>query len=174
MQCIPLFPVKTSPPPKAATTPRSAEAQKVASMKPAQKAKTPCMFYAYNACKAKQCAFLHSATEKYKGPPPRALAKAKSSPKVAASMATIAAGSAALPVVDAMPMKPTGAIPWLWDTAAGRHLIGKQASTPKMKEYLQQSPNPVAFATGGGSQAGQESIAFDGSKLLGKTNLLGE
>ena len=139
----------TSPPPKAATTPRSAEAQKVASMKPAQKAKTPCMFYAYNACKAKQCAFLHSATEKYKGPPPRALAKAKSSPKVAASMATIAAGSAALPVVDAMPMKPTGAIPWLWDTAAGRHLIGKQALTPKMKEYLQQSPNPVAFATPG-------------------------
>ena len=87
MQCIPLFPVKTSPPPKAATTPRSAEALKVASMTPAQKAKTPCMFYAYNAFKAKQCAFLLSATEKYKGPPPRALAKAKSSPKVAASMA---------------------------------------------------------------------------------------
>ena len=38
--------------------------------------------------------------------------------------------------------------------------------TPHMKSYLQQSPNPVAFATGGGSQAGQESIAFDGSKLL--------
>ena len=137
------------PPPKAATTPRSAEAQKVASMTPAQKAKTPCMFYAYNACKAKQCAFLHSATEKYKGPPPRALAKAKSSPKVPASMANVIAGTAAVPIIDAMPVKPTGAIPWLWDTAAGRHLIGKQALTPKMPEYLQQSPNPVAFATGG-------------------------
>ena len=47
-----------SPPPKAgAITPRSAEATRVANMTPAQKAKTPCMFYAYNACKAKQCAF---------------------------------------------------------------------------------------------------------------------
>ena len=47
-----------SPPPKAgAITPRSAEATRVANMTPAQKAKTPCMFYAYNAFKAKQCAF---------------------------------------------------------------------------------------------------------------------
>ena len=81
-------------------------------------------------------------------------------------MATIAAGTAAVPIVDAMPSKLTGAIPWLWDAAAGGHLIGKQALTPKMKEFLQQSPNPVAFATGGGSQAGQESITFDGSKIL--------
>ena len=140
----------TSPPPKAgATTPRSAEANRVANMTPAQKARTPCMFYAYNACKAKQCAFLHSATEKYKGPPPRALSKSKSTTSVPGSMATIAAGTAAVPIVDAMPSKLTGAIPWLWDTAAGRHLIGKQALTPKMKEFLQQSPNPVAFATGG-------------------------
>ena len=157
----------TGPPPKAgANTPRSVEAQKAANMTPAQKARTPCMFYAYNSCKAKQCAFLHSATEKYKGPPPRALAKAKGSPKVAANMAHVTAGTAAVPIVDALPAKPTGAIPWLWDTAAGRHLIGRQALTPHMKSYLQQSPNPVAFATGGGSQAGQESIAFDGSKLL--------
>ena len=155
------------PPPKAgATTPRSKEASRVAKMTAAEKAKTPCMFYAYNACKAKQCAFLHSATEKYKGPPPRTLAKAKSTNKIAASMATVTAGTAAVPLVQAAPLKPSGAIPWLWDTAAGRHLIGKQALSPKMKEYLQQSPNPVAFATGGGSQAGQESIAFDGSKIL--------
>ena len=156
-----------SPPPKAgATTPRSAEASRVASMTPAQKAKTPCMFYAYNSCKAKQCAFLHSATKKHKGPPPRAMSKGKSAASVSASMATITAGTAALPIVNALPSKLTGAIPWLWDTAAGRHLIGKQALTPKMKEYLQQSPNPVAFATGGVSQGGQESIAFDGSKIL--------
>ena len=140
----------TSPPPKSgATTPRSAEATRVANMTPAQKARTPCMFYAYNACKAKQCAFLHSATEKYKGPPPRALSKSKSKTSVPGSMATIAAGTAAVPIVDAMPSKLTGAIPWLWDTAAGRHLIGKQALTPKMEEFLQPSPNPVAFATGG-------------------------
>ena len=157
----------TSPPPKAgATTPRSAKANRVANMTPAQKARTPCMFYAYNACKANQCAFLHSATEKYKGPPPRALSKSKSTTSVPGNVATIAAGTAAVPIVDAMPSKLNGAIPWLWDTAAGRHLIGKQALTPKMKEFLQQSPNPVAFATGGGSQAGQESIAFDGSKIL--------
>ena len=93
----------TSPPPKAgATTPRSAEANRVANMTPAQKARTPCMFYAYNACKAKQCAFLHSATEKYKGPPPRALSKFKSTTSVPGSMATIAAGSAAVPIVDAI------------------------------------------------------------------------
>ena len=140
----------TGPPPKAgANTPRSVEAQKAANMTPAQKARTPCMFYAYNSCKAKQCAFLHSATEKYKGPPPRALAKAKGSPKVAANMAHVTAGTAAVPIVDALPAKPTGAISWLWDTAAGRHLIGRQALTPHMKSYLQQSPNPVAFATGG-------------------------
>ena len=148
----------TGPPPKAgATTPRSAEAQKAANMTPAQKAKTSCMFFAYNSCKAKQCAFLHCATEKYKGPPPRALAKAKSQPKVAASMATVAAGTAAVPIVDARPFKPTGAIPWPWDTAAGRHLIGKQ--------YAAIS-KPSSFRNRGGSQAGQESIAFDGSKLL--------
>ena len=36
-----------------------------------------------------------------------------------------------------------------------------------MKEHLQQSSsNPVAFATGGGSQPGQESLAFNGSKIL--------
>ena len=68
--------------------------------------------------------------------------------------------------INAMPMKASKSIPWLWDTAAGRHLIGRQALTPAMKEHLQQSPNPVAFATGGGSQPGQESLAFNGSKIL--------
>ena len=68
--------------------------------------------------------------------------------------------------INAMPMKASKSIPWLWDTAAGRHLIGRQALTPAMKGHLQQSPNPVAFATGGGSQPGQESLAFNGSKIL--------
>jgi len=87
--------------------------------------------------------------EKYKGPPPRAMAKSKSASNVPARMATVNAGTAALPIVNALLSKLPGAIPWLWDTAAGRHLIGKQALTPKMKEFLQQSPNPVAFRTGG-------------------------
>ena len=164
------------PPPnrKGNTTPRGEEARKVAKMSASEKAKTPCMFYAYNACKAKSCAFLHSDTNKYKGPPPRALGKSGKPPaKAAASMATViipevAAGDATNnpDPINAMPMKASKSIPWLWDTAAGRHLIGRQALTPAMKEHLQQSPNPVAFATGGGSQPGQESLAFNGSKLL--------
>ena len=164
------------PPPnrKGNTTPRGEEARKVAKMSASEKAKTPCMFYAYNACKAKSCAFLHSDTNKYKGPPPRALGKSGKAPaKAAASMATViipevaAHGATNNPdPINAMPMKASKSIPWLWDTAAGRHLIGRQALTPAMKEHLQQSPNPVAFATGGGSQPGQESLAFNGSKIL--------
>ena len=164
------------PPPnrKGNTTPHGEEARKVAKMSASEKAKTPCMFYAYNACKAKSCAFLHSDTNKYKGPPPRALGKSGKVPaKAAASMATViipevaADGATNNPdPINAMPMKASKSIPWLWDTAAGRHLIGRQALTPAMKEHLQQSPNPVAFATGGGSQPGQESLAFNGSKIL--------
>ena len=164
------------PPPnrKGNTTPRGEEARKVAKMSASEKAKIPCMFYAYNACKAKSCAFLHSDTNKYKGPPPRALGKSGKAPaKAAASMATViipevaADGATNNPdPINAMPMKTSKSIPWLWDTAAGRHLIGRQALTPAMKEHLQQSPNPVAFATGGGSQPGQESLAFNGSKIL--------
>ena len=101
-----------------------------------------------------------------------ALGKSGKAPaKAAANMATVivpdvAASGANEPVIPGMPMKPSKAIPWLWDTAAGRHLIGRQALTPAMKEQLQQSPNPVAFATGGGSQPGQESLSFEGSRIL--------
>ena len=56
-------------------TPRSENAAKTANMTAAEKAKVPCMFYAYNSCRAAKCAFLHSDTQKYKGPPPRALSK---------------------------------------------------------------------------------------------------
>ena len=31
---------------------------------------------------------------------------------------------------------------------------------------MQQSASPVAFATGGGSQPGQESLSFNGNKIL--------
>ena len=82
-------------------------------MTPAEKAKTPCMFYAYGVCKAKSCAFLHSDTQKYKGPPPRVLAKApkgKAPAKVAASVAPLVSAplshsSTDVPQVNALPIR---------------------------------------------------------------------
>ena len=154
------------------TTPRGEEAKKAARMSAAEKAITPCMFFAYNACRAKSCPFLHSETNRYQGPPPRALGKGgKAPPNAYASVATVivpevAVSDAIKPVITAMPFKASTAIPWLWDTAAGRHLIGRQALTPAMRENVQHSPNPVAFATGGGSQSGKESVTFSGSKIL--------
>ena len=145
-------------------------------MSNAEKAKTPCMFYAYNMCKAKSCSFLHSASNKYKGSPPRAMAKKATTQKAPAAVAQLIIGDAAegtsssgrnQPLIPAMPMQTNNnCIPWLWDTAAGRHLIGRQALPSKMKSCLQESPNPVSFATGGGSQPGQDSLAFRGSKIL--------
>ena len=152
---------KGKPPPKKATppaTPRTAEATRVAKMTAAEKAKVPCMFFAYGSCRAKQCMFLHDANNKYKGPPPKALSKPP--PKKASAAAAI--------VVPAMPSfaEPSPKISWLWDTAAGRHLVGRQLLTPDMKSCVNQSNSPVAFSTGGGAQAGQESLSFDGSKLM--------
>ena len=72
-------------PKKGNTTPRGEEVKKVAKMSPAEKTKAPFMFYAYNACKAKSCAFLHSDTNKYKGPPPRALGNSGKAPSKAAA-----------------------------------------------------------------------------------------
>ena len=102
-----------------------------------------------------------------KGPPPKAMNKPKAKAKVAASVALpVPMNEPSNDCVPAMPMIPDKKISWLWDTAAGRHLIGKQALNREMRQHLRESPNPVAFATGGGSQPGQESIAFDGSNLL--------
>ena len=164
-------------PPKAPprpTTPRGAEVSKAAQMTPQEKARTPCMFYAYNMCKAKSCAFLHSDTQKYKGPPPRivkANPKGKAPAKVAASVAPLVSApinhaSSDVPQVNAMAVNVDQKIPWLWDTAAGRHIIGRQALSSEMKSCLRKSVSPVAFATGGGSQPGQESLGFEGSKIL--------
>ena len=55
------------------TTPRSQQVKRAADMTAQEKARTPCAFYAYNSCRAKQCAFLHDSQNKYKGPPPKAL-----------------------------------------------------------------------------------------------------
>ena len=137
-----------------------------------EKAITPCMFFAYNICNAEPCAFLHSKTNKYRGPPPRSLRKGGNAPPNAyANVATvivpeIAVSDASKPVINAMPFEASTAIPWLWDTAAGRHLIGRQALTPSMQKSVQHTPNPIAFATGGGSQSGKESLNFSGSRIL--------
>ena len=167
-------PPKAPKPPRGDTTPRGQEVTKATQMTPAEKAKTPCMFYAYGVCKAKSCAFLHSDTQKYKGPPPRVLAKArkgKAPAKVAASVAPLVTAplshsSTDVPQVNALPIQLDRKVPWLWDTAAGRHIIGRQALSSDMKSCLRKSVSPVAFATGGGSQPGQESLGFTGSKIL--------
>ena len=167
-------PPKAPKPGKGDTTPRGQEVTKAAQMTPAEKAKTPCMFYAYGVCKAKSCAFLHSDTHKYKGPPPRVLGKApkgKAPAKVAASVAPLVSAplshsSTDVPQVNALPIQLDHKVPWLWDTAAGRHIIGRQALSSDMKSCLRKSVSPVAFATGGGSQPGQESLGFTGSKIL--------
>ena len=68
--------------------------------------------------------------------------------------------------VNAAPVQIDQKMPWFWDTAAGRHIIGRQALSSEMKSCLRKSVSPVAFATGGGSQPGQESLGFEGSKIL--------
>ena len=154
------------------TNPKGRKARRAARKSAAEKAITPCMFFAYNICSAEPCAFLHSEDNRYRGPPPRSLSKGgKAPPNAYANVATvivpeIAVSDAIKPVITAMPSEASTAIPWLWDTAAGRHLIGRQALTPSMRESVQHSPNPVAFATGGGSQSGKESLTFSGSKIL--------
>ncbi|CAK9031246.1 unnamed protein product [Durusdinium trenchii] len=52
------------------------------------------------------------------------------------------------------------------DTAAGRHLFGRQALTQKMRECASPSNSPVNFTTGGGAQQSADSLAFTGSKIL--------
>ena len=162
--------VKPPPPPKPPGTPRSQAASKTANVTAAEKAKVPCMFYAYNSCKAAKCAFLHSDSNKYKGPPPRGLSKAptKASANMAACLTAFEGAALAHPPdVPACVAQPEGGkIPWLWDTAAGRHLIGRQALDSDMKRCLQPSQNPVAFSTGGGPQPSQDSLGFKGSAIL--------
>ena len=154
---------KVPPPPKPPTprTPRSAAASKTANMSAAEKAKVPCMFYAYNSCRAAKCAFFHSDSNKYKGPPPRGLSKAPTKASANMAVCQTAFEGAALahrPDVPACVAQPdNGKIPWPWDTAAGRHLIGRQALDSQMKRCLQPSQNPVAFSTGGGPQPSQDS-----------------
>ena len=66
----------------------------------------------------------------------------------------------------ALPAFSDGKISWLWDTAAGRHLFGKQALTPSMRQHAAPSQNPVNFTTRGGAQQSVKSLAFKGSPIL--------
>ena len=143
------------------TTPRSAEVKRVKNMTAAEKKKTPCMFYAYGMCKADPCPFLHDDKKKYSGPPPRAAAKPKAKAKANAAIAA---------VIPAMPASSTANtennVTWLWDTAAGRHLIGRQALSSDMRACVRATSTPVGFATGGGAQHCTQSLSFGGSKLV--------
>ena len=147
-------------------TPRSAQAKSARNMTPEEKAKTPCMFWAFGACKGDPCPFLHDSKNKYTGPKPKSLAAkadAKAKPKAKAK-----ANAATAPLVNAVPaeLNQNGKVTWLWDTAAGRHLIGRQALTSKALSCVTRSETPVGFATGGGAREGTHSLAFEGSRLL--------
>ena len=92
-------------------TPRSEQARRASQMTKEEKAKTPCMFYAFGSCKAATCEFLHDDSNTYTGLPPRSLAtpkadaKAKPKPKPKAkpkAAATIA------PLISAMPTRSHG------------------------------------------------------------------
>ena len=160
-------PKKPKTPREGDTTPRTTEVVKVSEMTPAQKAKHPCMFFAYNACKAKSCPFLHDAHNKYQDPPPRNLGKAKGGgppPKAPAAPAVLHDGVAS---VVAMTASVSHTVPWLWDTAAGRHLFGKQAMTPAMRKCIRETDAPVSFSTGGGARPGNHTVGFEGSSIIG-------
>ena len=148
-------------------TPRTAEIVKVSSMTPAQKAKHPCMFYAFNSCKAKSCPFLHDANNKYSGPPPRSLKPKDGPPKAPAAAASVLHDGVAsvVPAMTASAVSHT--VPWLWDTAAGRHLFGRQAMTPAMKKCVRETDAPVSFSTGGGARPGNHTVGFEGSSIIG-------
>ena len=83
------------------------------------------------------------------------MAKSKSASNVPARMATVNAGTAALPIVNALLSKLPGQTP-NWQTSLN----------PKNERVFAAISKPSSFQDRGGSQAGQESIAFDGSKIL--------
>ena len=115
------------------------------------------MFFAYNCCYAKQCAFSHDPNKKYTGPPPKSISKAKGQPSAPAAVA---------PLIPAVPAITDNKVTWLWDTAAGRHLIGRQALSSVMHKCVRPSSTPVGFATGGGAQQGNTSLAFQDSNVI--------
>ena len=130
------------------------------------------MFYAFGSCKAAKCEFLHDDSNKYTGPPPRSLAPpkadAKAKPKPKPKPKPKAAATIA-PLISAMPAaQAQDKVTWIWDTGAGRHLIGKQALNRKAAACVRRTDSPVGFATGGGAHEGNQTLSFEGSRLLAK------
>ena len=126
------------------TTPRSKAVKKAQDMTPQEKAKTPCIFFPFDACKATKCEFLHDRNDMYKGPPPRSVrfAQKPNKDKVNANVAVVQP-------IFATPALSENKVSWLWDTAAGRHLFGKQALTPSMKQFCRHPETPLISQQGG-------------------------
>ena len=69
-----------------------------------EKARTPCMFYAFGSCKAAKCDFLQDDSNKYTGPPPRSLAAAKADAKAKPKPKPRPKATASIaPLISAMP-----------------------------------------------------------------------
>ena len=152
------------------TTPRSEQARRAGQMTKEEKARTPCMFYAFGSCRAAKCDFLHDDSNKYTGPPPRFLAAAKAGAKAKPKPKPRPKATASIaPLISAMPVAaPQDKVTWIWDTGAGRHLIGKQALNHKAAACVRRTDSPVGFATGGGAREGNQTLSFEGSRLLPK------
>ena len=152
------------------TTPRSEQARRAGQMTKEEKARTPCMFHAFGSCKAAKCDFLHDDSKKYTGPPPRSLAAAKADAKAKPKPKPKPKATASIaPLISALPAAPAqDKVPWIWDTGAGRHLIGKQALNHKAAACVRRTDSPVGFATGGGACEGSQTLSFEGSRLLPK------
>ena len=154
------------------STPRSDQARRASQMTKEEKARTPCMFYAFGSCKATKCDFLHDDANKYTGPPPRSLAAPKADPKAkpkSKPKPRPKATASIAPLISAMPAaQAQDKVTWIWDTGAGRHLIGKQALNNKAAACVRRTDSPVGFATGGGAREGNQTLSFEGSRLLPK------
>ena len=126
------------------------------------------MFCAFGSCKAAKCEFLRDGPNKYTGPPPRSLAAPKAEPKPKPKPKAKAAATAAL-LINAMPAaQAQDKVTWIWDTAAGRHLVGKQALNRKAAVCVRRTDSPVGFAAGGGAREGNQTLSLEGSRLLPK------
>ena len=154
------------------STPRSEQARRAGQMTKEEKARTPCMFHAFGSCKATKCDFLHDDANKYTGPPPRSLAAPKADPKAKPKpkpKPRPKATASIAPLISAMPAaQAQDKVTWIWDTGAGRHLIGKQALNHKAAACVRRTDSPVGFATGGGAREGNQTLSFEGSRLLPK------
>ena len=153
------------------TTPRSEQARRASQMTKEEKAKTPCMFYAFGSCKAAkcECKFLHNDSNKYTSPPPRSLATHRQMLRLSRSPSQSQRLQPPL-LPSSMPclllQRRTSKITWIWDTGAGRHLIRKQALNHKAAAFVRRTDSPVGFATGGGAREENQTLSFEGSRLF--------